>query len=81
MADRSQLEQLVMNLVLNARDAMPQGGKLLVRTTCTTLGSAQLSLNEHAIPGEFLCIAVQDTGVGIPEDAQPHIFEIGRAHV
>ena len=75
LADRSQLEQLVMNLVLNARDAMPQGGKLLVTTTCTTLGSAQLSQNEHASPGEFLCIAVQDTGVGIPEDAQPHIFE------
>lgn len=62
-ADRSQLEQVVMNLVVNAVDAMPGGGEITVRTVC-----------EDAKPG-WGCLQVIDTGRGIPEDIREHIFD------
>ena len=75
LAERSQVEQLVMNLVLNARDAMPEGGELRVHTSHTTLHASQLEPSASVEPGQFLCISVQDSGGGIPEHAQAQIFE------
>ena len=72
LADPGQIEQVILNLVLNARDAMPKGGKLLVQTR-----DASLAEGEHATlaAGDYVVLAVTDTGVGIPEDVRPHIFE------
>lgn len=74
LADRSQIEQVVMNLVINARDAMPQGGQLVIQTipytdvvTAPPFAGAQ--------PGPYTVLIVSDTGIGIDPALQPHIFE------
>ena len=73
--DRSQLEQVVLNLALNARDAMPSGGTLTVGTAARVL-TAQVA-TPHAVvePGRWVCITVADTGVGIAPELQHRIFE------
>jgi two-component system cell cycle sensor histidine kinase/response regulator CckA len=64
-----------MNLCLNARDAMPRGGRLLVEAeNCKVDGSAAF-LQPGARPGEFVRLSVRDTGQGIPPELQPRIFE------
>src|SRR5579883_3067399 len=74
-ADPGRLEQVIMNLVVNARDAMPNGGKLTIET-----GSIQLSESFSAkqlgmAPGSYVVISVTDTGVGMTEETQSHLFE------
>jgi two-component system, cell cycle sensor histidine kinase and response regulator CckA len=73
-ADLSMLEQVIMNLALNARDAMPGGGKLTVSTACLTLDRAAATAPE-AYPGRFVTLTVSDTGSGIAPDVLPRIFE------
>ena len=74
-ADAGMLEQVIVNLVVNARDAMPNGGQLEVGTDLATLDEAQARTNPEGRPGVFVCITVRDNGIGIsPEDLQ-HIFE------
>jgi signal transduction histidine kinase len=75
VADPSQLGQVVMNLVLNARDAMPGGGKLEIRTERVVLGARDDELPPGRRPGAYVRLSVADTGVGIPEDARDQIFE------
>jgi PAS domain S-box-containing protein len=73
-ADPGQINQVLMNLCLNARDAMPEGGQLLLDAENTVLeGQAQRSA--EARPGEFVRLRVRDTGQGIPPDVLPHLFE------
>lgn len=74
-ADRRQLEQVIMNLVVNARDAMPEGGTVCITTEDVTL--AQPMARDRAVvpPGRYAVIGVADTGVGIPEDRLTKIFE------
>ncbi len=74
-ADPSQIEQVVMNLATNARDAMPRGGKLTIETSNVTLDQAYVQ--EHGIvpPGEYVLLAVSDSGEGIPAEHLNHIFE------
>ena len=74
IADPVQLEQAIMNLAVNARDAMPNGGTLTVRTYRTKLGESDV-LHSEAEPGEFVCIEIQDTGIGMDEETKSHIFE------
>jgi PAS domain S-box-containing protein len=74
-ADAGMLEQVLMNLAVNARDAMPQGGQLLIETTEAVVAAAAALLNSDAAPGRYVCLRVTDTGSGIPPEILPRIFE------
>lgn len=73
--DPSQLEQVLMNLVINARDAMPEGGEIAVRSSLVELGPEDLDIGADVARGTYVDIRVSDTGIGIPEEHLPHIFE------
>lgn len=74
-ADESQLEQILVNLVVNARDAMPRGGKLSIRTAPVVLNQPLVRGGEVVPPGNWISIEVEDTGVGIPPEILSRIFE------
>ncbi len=73
--DPGQLEQVLLNLVANARDAMPSGGVLRLRTRHMTLTSAAARTIPEARPGQYLALEVEDTGVGMTPEVQARIFE------
>jgi PAS domain S-box-containing protein len=73
--DRSQLEAALVNLCVNARDAMPKGGRLLIETRNMELDEAYASVNVGAVPGEYVMLAVSDTGVGMPSEILERVFE------
>jgi nitrogen-specific signal transduction histidine kinase/CheY-like chemotaxis protein len=75
LIDSSQLESAILNLAINARDAMLDGGVLSIATAERALGSVELSDQEGTAPGDFVEIAVADTGEGITEDVLPRVFE------
>jgi len=74
-ADPTQIEQVLMNLAVNARDAMPDGGRLVIETTTAAIDDDYVRVHGGAAPGRYLCIAVSDTGHGMSKDVQAHIFE------
>lgn len=71
----TQLNQVLMNLCVNARDAMPEGGTLSLTTQNISLNAAEAEMHLQAKPGNYLCISVSDTGVGIPLERIEKIFE------
>jgi PAS domain S-box-containing protein len=74
-ADPGMMEQVLMNLALNARDAMPRGGRLTISLEPTTVDARLAAVHEGSAPGPHVCLTIRDTGVGIaPHDLQ-HIFE------
>ncbi|MDI1267282.1 MAG: ATP-binding protein [bacterium] len=73
--DPGQLASALLNLVLNARDAMPQGGTLTVEVQNTVLGDADLDVNGEARPGEYVVVAVTDTGTGMTAEVAGRAFE------
>lgn len=74
-ADKRQLEQVLMNLVVNARDAMPSGGEIRILTECVTL-EEPLTRDQVTLPlGQYVTIKVSDDGVGIPQDKLQKVFE------
>jgi two-component system cell cycle sensor histidine kinase/response regulator CckA len=73
-ADLGQLSQVILNLAINARDAMPQGGKLTIRTENTRVAETGDRLR-CLEPGEFVSLTVSDTGTGMDVETQHHIFE------
>jgi PAS domain S-box-containing protein len=74
-ADRSQIEQVIMNLVINARDAMPEGGKLVVETDDVDVVEPLVTGPARTAPGSYVRLTVRDTGVGMDEGTQARIFE------
>jgi PAS domain S-box-containing protein len=73
--DPSQMDQVLMNLVLNARDAMPDGGTLTIRTANTVLDEAYAAAHVDARLGRHVLLTISDTGMGIDDEAKAHLFE------
>ena len=75
MADSGYIWQVLMNLVVNARDAMPHGGKLTIKTSAVRLTENDPRAPAHAIPGDYVMLSVTDTGVGMSEETKARLFE------
>ena len=74
-ADPAQVEQVIMNLAVNARDAMPKGGKLIIEVARVTLSEEYARRYADVRPGEYVMLAVTDTGTGMTDEVKAHIFE------
>src|SRR6202044_2648667 len=74
-ADAGQIEQVIMNLAVNARDAMPAGGKLTIETSNVTLDEEYARVHAPLQAGEYVMLAISDTGMGMDVETQTHIFE------
>ena len=74
-ADRGQMDQILMNLAVNARDAMTRGGTITIAVGATTIGEEYVAAHGWGKPGSYVRLAVADTGVGMDEATLPHVFE------
>jgi two-component system cell cycle sensor histidine kinase/response regulator CckA len=75
MADQGQIEQVIMNLAANARDAMPSGGKLTIETSNVKFDNSEVLQAPEIRPGNYALLSVSDSGVGMDAETQAHIFE------
>jgi two-component system, cell cycle sensor histidine kinase and response regulator CckA len=73
--DPVQLEQVVLNLVINARDAMPQGGELVIQTSNTEMDESFVARHPGSRPGRYVSLSIKDSGCGMDDDTQAHIFD------
>jgi PAS domain S-box-containing protein len=74
-ADPGQVQQVLVNLIVNARDAMPEGGRLVIETGNLTAGDDYCTLHPEVIPGRYVSLTVTDTGTGMSEEVLGHLFE------
>ncbi len=74
-ADQGQIEQVLMNLCLNARDAMPEGGHLVIETSEALLDDEYVKKYPYMKPGRYVVLSVSDTGIGMDEETRGHVFE------
>jgi len=74
-ADKGSIEEVVMNLAVNARDAMPRGGKLTIKTENILIDEIYCQNTPEARPGEFVCVTVEDNGIGMNKETMERIFE------
>ncbi|HSI11190.1 MAG TPA: response regulator [Chthoniobacter sp.] len=74
-ADHGQIEQVILNLVVNARDAMPRGGKLTIQTANVFLDQKTVFRNRGLEIGDYVMLAISDTGVGMTDEVKAHLFE------
>ncbi len=75
VADAAQLESAILNLIVNARDAMPQGGTLAIEAANIVVGTTLATTSGELQPGDYAVISVSDTGCGMPPDVLAHVFE------
>ena len=75
LIDPQDLEQVIVNLVLNSRDALPDGGVIEVASLVETIRSDDPKRDRTTVPGEYVCVRVRDNGVGMTAEAQAHLFE------
>jgi len=75
MGDQTQIHQVLMNLCVNARDAMPNGGRLTITASNLELTSHDMRMRFNGTPGEYVVVSISDTGSGIPREIQERIFE------
>jgi PAS domain S-box-containing protein len=73
--DVGMIEQIILNLAVNARDAMPRGGRLRITSSVENVGREHAGQRPDAVPGSYVCLDVRDTGSGIAPEHLPHIFE------
>ena len=74
-ADQGQIEQVIMNMAVNARDAMPEGGKLIIETMNADLDEEYALRHPPTVPGKYVMLVMTDTGIGMDEKVRSHIFE------
>jgi len=74
-ADVCSMEQVILNLAVNARDAMPGGGQLVIATTYIEIDDNYVASHTEAIPGQYVCLTVRDTGCGMDESTKERLFE------
>jgi two-component system cell cycle sensor histidine kinase/response regulator CckA len=73
--DPNQLEQVIMNLMVNARDAMPDGGLITIKTSLAEIERDRFNMPSYIIPGKYVLLTISDTGCGIPKEITNRIFE------
>jgi signal transduction histidine kinase len=74
-ADPNQIDQVIMNLAVNARDAMPSGGQLAIERASVEVDTALASGHVGLVPGEYVLLTISDNGCGMPAEVQAHLFE------
>ncbi len=73
--DQSKIEQVIMNLAVNAKDGLSKGGKLIIKTKNVIIDKDYIKSYSYARPGQFVCLSVEDTGIGMTEEIKQKIFE------